>query len=143
MPTTQQIVESLGGEKTMPRVHNQEDLRASLRKGLPYQVFEAIAALYQIAPDEMSAVLGVPARTLARRKRQASFRADESDRLYRLARIAALARSVLGDRKKASAWLHRRNRALGGEMPLRRLDTELGAQQVEQLLGRIAHGIPS
>jgi putative toxin-antitoxin system antitoxin component (TIGR02293 family) len=142
MPTTQEIVESLGGKKTMPRVHSQEDLRACLRKGLSYRVLEEIVARYAIAPDEMGAILGVPARTLARRKRQAFFRADESDRLYRLARIAAEAESVLGDRKKATAWLHRRNRALGGEVPLLRLDTELGARQVEQLLGRIAHGIP-
>ena len=40
----------------------------------------------------------------------------------------------------ASRWLRRSNRALGGVAPLDAIDTELGARQVENLLGRIAYG---
>jgi putative toxin-antitoxin system antitoxin component (TIGR02293 family) len=89
------------------------------------------------------AVLHLPPRTLARRKRERRLRADESDRLFRLGRIAALAEEVLGSREKASRWLHRPNPALGRVIPLRHLDTDLGARQVEDLLLRIAHGVYS
>ena len=44
---------------------------------------------------------------------------------------------------KASTWLRRPNRALNNERPLRLLDTDVGARQVEDILGRIAHGVVS
>ena len=58
----------------------------------------------------------------------------------RLARIVALAQQSLADRKSAARWLKRSNRALGGTAPIDAIDTELGARQVENVLGRIAFG---
>jgi putative toxin-antitoxin system antitoxin component (TIGR02293 family) len=52
----------------------------------------------------------------------------------------ALAREYLGDRERARRWLKVPNRALGGLAPVAALDTELGARQVENILGRIAYG---
>lgn len=40
-------------------------------------------------------------------------------------------------------WLAMPNKALGGKKPLDLLDTELGAKQVEQILGRIESGVYS
>jgi putative toxin-antitoxin system antitoxin component (TIGR02293 family) len=85
----------------------------------------------------------MPARTLARRRISRRLAADESDRLYRLARIAAQAFAVFGTEEKASTWLRRPNRALDHELPLRLLDTDLGTRQVEDILGRIEHGVVS
>ena len=65
----------------------------------------------------------------------------DSDRLSRLARILAETIDVLGSEEKASQWLEAPNRALGGQTPLTLLDTDLGTQQVEEVLGRIQHGI--
>ncbi len=90
---------------------------------------------------QLAAVLGIPARTLARRKKERRLSAEESDRLLRLGRLAALAEDVLGSRSKASAWLHAGNRALGGAAPLSQLDTDLGAEAVESALLRLAHGV--
>jgi uncharacterized protein (DUF2384 family) len=42
--------------------------------------------------------------------------------------------------KRALRWLKRPNRALGGLAPVSALDTEVGARQVENILGRIAYG---
>jgi len=63
-----------------------------------------------------------------------------SDRRSRLARIVALAEHCLGDRETAARWLKRPNQALGGSVPLELIDTEPGAQAVENVLGRIAYG---
>jgi putative toxin-antitoxin system antitoxin component (TIGR02293 family) len=46
----------------------------------------------------------------------------------------------IGDGPKATRWLRRPNRALGGSAPLALVDTELGARTVENILGRIAYG---
>ncbi len=52
----------------------------------------------------------------------------------------ALADEFLGDHERAIRWLKRPNRALGGIAPVAALDTELGARQIENILGRIAFG---
>jgi putative toxin-antitoxin system antitoxin component (TIGR02293 family) len=80
---------------------------------------------------------------VARRKKEERLRADESDRLFRVARIAVQATEVLGSVEKASRWLHRPNLALGDQAPLKLLDTDIGARQVEEILGRIEHGVYS
>ena len=46
-------------------------------------------------------------------------------------------------KEKAVAWLRRPNRALGRHVPLELLDNDLGARQVEDVLGRIQHGVIS
>jgi putative toxin-antitoxin system antitoxin component (TIGR02293 family) len=120
-----------------------EALQAQVRTGLPYAALEAVATGFAIGPSDLVAILHLPARTLARRKREKRLRPDESDRLFRLGRIAALADEVLGSREKATRWLHEPNRALASAVPLRQLDTEVGARRVEDLLLRIAHGVYS
>ena len=99
---------------------HREKIQAQVRTGLPYSALEAVASGFAIDLGDLVTVLHVPARTLARRKRQKRFRADESDRLFRLGRIATLAEEVLGSRAKAIRWLHQPNRALGNAAPLRK-----------------------
>jgi len=75
---------------------------------------------------------------LQRRRSGGRLAPFESDRLYRLARIVALAQESLGSHERAVHWLNHPNRALGSVAPVTTLDTELGARQVENVLGRIA-----
>jgi putative toxin-antitoxin system antitoxin component (TIGR02293 family) len=89
---------------------------------------------------ELSAALDLSPRSLQRRRQQGRLARCESDRLYRLARIVALAKQYIGDDATATRWLKRPNRALGGDKPLELIDTELGARAVEKVLGRIAFG---
>ena len=89
---------------------------------------------------ELATALDLSPRSLQRRRRSGRLARYESDRLYRLARILALADEFLGDHERAVRWLKHPNRALGGFAPITALDTELGARQVENVLGRIAYG---
>ncbi len=144
MVSTARLVEALGGRAVISgRSPDHDALINRVRSGLPYSALEALATRFEIPRDRLVRVLNLPLRTLARRKKERRLRADESDRLIRLARIATCAEDVLGSREKATAWLQKPNRALGGTNPLDRLDTEIGEQQVEQLLLRIAHGVYS
>ncbi len=144
LPSAADIAEALGGETTFKRrVRTADELRTSVLRGLPYKALEAMIAHYSLARDPVTSAIAVSARTLARRKHGARFVAEESDRIVRLARIAALAENVLGTPERAGRWLQRPNRALGGGIPLERLSTDLGAREVEGILTRIEHGIPS
>lgn len=46
------------------------------------------------------------------------------------------ANMILGTRAKASSWLHRENRALGGVRPLDMIATEASYEEVRNVLGR-------
>ena len=50
---------------------------------------------------------------------------------------------MIGNEDIAAQWLVTPNRTLGAERPLDRLDTDLGARAVEDILGRIAYGVYS
>ncbi len=144
MPATSVIVEALGGRATLERrVESSADLSAHIRAGLPYAALESVMAKFDLRREEISSALHLPARTFARRKLERRLSPDESDRLFRLVRIAAQAVQVLGSEERASLWLRRPNRALGGEPPIEILDTDLGTRQVEEVLGRIEHGVYS
>ena len=110
------IVRTLGGPRLVP-ARTPEELRDALRAGLPYGSLAAVATGFSIDGSAIVAILRIPQRTLARRKKERRLTAEESDRLFRLGRVAALAEEVLGSRAKATAWLHAENRALGGAPP--------------------------
>lgn len=117
------------------------DLRDSVRNGLPFSALVALTKQLDISPQQITAVFGIPPRTVARRKEARHLNPQESDRLYRVARAVSQAVEVLGSIEKARVWLKTPNRALDREIPLDLLDTEIGARQVEEVLLRINYGI--
>jgi putative toxin-antitoxin system antitoxin component (TIGR02293 family) len=139
------IAEILGGRKVLGKaVKNPDDLAHLVRKGLPAGSVTALAEKLHLGNSVLSRKLGIPQRTLTRRLSQASLLTPaESDRTVRMARVYASAIEMIGDQEKAIEWLRTPNRALGGERPLDRLDTDTGARMVEDVLGRIAYGVYS
>jgi len=134
------VIRELGGERALGRaLTSDSDLREAIREGFPHAVLEELMATSGLTLKELADALDLSSRSLQRRRRGRLAR-FESDRLYRLARLLALAHESLGDPARASRWLRRTNRALGGMAPIAVIDTELGARQVENLLGRIAYG---
>jgi putative toxin-antitoxin system antitoxin component (TIGR02293 family) len=135
------VVEALGGESVFGRaLHSQTDLQAAIRQGFPQSVVKEVMQAAGLTLTELAASLDLSARSLQRRRREGRLARYESDRIYRLARIVALAKHYLGDQDQAARWLKRGNRALGGLSPLNVIDTEPGARAVENVLGRIAYG---
>lgn len=135
------VVRELGGEQTFGRtLASEKDMRDAIREGFPPAVVHELMRASGLTLKELASALDLSPRSLQRRRRSGRLARYESDRLYRLARIIALAGDFLGDRGRALRWLKRPNRALGGIPPVAALDTELGARQVENILGRIAYG---
>ena len=120
------------------------DLRMLVLKGYPFSTFEAVQKEIDLPQNQLSDILGITASTIARRKKDRKpLTALESDRLYRVAHVLAIAVDVLDDAEKARTWLKRSNRGLGGEIPLTLLGTDIGTSQVEDELQRIKYGIYS
>ena len=135
------VFTELGGESTFGRVLETEgDLQSAIREGFPLEVVEKVMDSAGLTLKELAASLDLSSRSLQRHRQRGRLARYESDRIYRLARIIALAKHRIGDAETAARWLKRPNRALGGRSPIEVIDTEPGGRSVEDILGRIAYG---
>jgi putative toxin-antitoxin system antitoxin component (TIGR02293 family) len=115
-----------------------------LEEGISYAAFERLKNRLQVSSRKLADATLITQRTLARRKKAGRLQPDESDRLVRLARVFSGAIGLFdGNADAAQAWMMRSNRALGGASPFDMVKTEVGAHEVENLIGRIGHGVIS
>jgi len=113
-----------------------------VRAGLSFKALERLSATSGLSVAQIAGVMEVPERTLARRRSAGRFTAQESERLLRISRIFEKAVELFeGDVRGAVSWLSQPKRALGSCTPLECLRTELGARQVEDLIGSLEHGV--
>jgi putative toxin-antitoxin system antitoxin component (TIGR02293 family) len=116
------------------------DLVEAVREGLPVDAVDRVLAGGALSPAELDR-LAIPRKTLSHRRTLGRLSPEQSDRLVRVLRVLSEAEETFGARERAHAWLRRPTSALGGQTPLELLDTDVGARRVEDLLGRISHGI--
>src|ERR1700732_477770 len=125
------VVKELGGRSVLGRnLASQRDLCEAIREGFPPAVVEELMQASGLTLKELAGALDLSPRSLQRRRRSGRLARFESDRLYRLARIVALAQQSLGDRQSAARWLKRSNRSLGGASPISAIATEAGGRGV-------------
>ncbi len=134
------LVASILGVKR--KIKGRMDFDKLIREGLQYSAVLRMKESLKLTEQELSDILGVSPRTLIRYKeKRKRFSPVESDRAYRYAKIFANAIDVFGGEEEAREWLHIPQTGLGGRVPLDMMRTEAGAQEVEDLLGRIEYGV--
>jgi putative toxin-antitoxin system antitoxin component (TIGR02293 family) len=109
-----------------------------VKEGFAAKSFDLLCEAYDVPRERICQVIGIPVRTLARRT---VFKPDESERILRLGRLFQRATAVLGSAEEARTWFQAPQHAFGGIAPLDYADTELGAREVENLLGQLEHGV--
>ena len=133
------VLQQLGVTTSAKAGSTLTQVREALRQGVPREAFERIRGDLGVSAEKLAEILGIPTRTLARRTER--FKPDESERLLWVGSVVQKALAVLEDKQSARRWMTQPKRALGGLTPLRCCDTEMGAREVEALLGRIEHGV--
>ncbi len=125
------------GEYSLPR------LIASLKIGLPVQELHDLRSSLDLPMESLVPMLGISKATLNRRIAAGRLDPAESDRVIRFARLMGKAVGVMESPENARKWLSAPQRGLGGAVPLEYAETEVGAREVEDLLGRIEYGVYS
>ena len=132
-------------EKTMASIKakNPHELIRRIQKGLPFSDLKVLQNSIDMPFEQLAAKLAISRSTLQRRKAAGRLSPDESDKVIRFARLLEHATNVFGEVDKARAWLKFPQRGLGGAVPLDYAETEIGAREVDNLLGRIDYGVYS
>ncbi len=143
----------LGGEKGLgQKIQSPIDFDALIKKGIPSRAMYHVKKEFNLTDEALALILGASLRTIGRRRKAAETTPTvskkrlspvESDRLYRFARIVALAENVFESKEDALEWLNSPQYGLGGAVPFKMLQTDAGAREVEELLTRIEYGVIS
>ena len=113
-----------------------------VREGLPFTMLEVLASATQMDVAALAEIIAIPERTLARRKKALRLAPEESERLVRISQVFEQAKTLFdGDTKHAVAWLSTPKKMLEDCSPFDYSRTELGAQEVMRLIGRLEHGV--
>jgi len=113
-----------------------------IERGLPYRRVEKLISKLGETDSRIAHLVQIAPRTLARRKKEGTLKSDESERVDRIDRIYHLATELFeGDKAEAVKWLKEPNRGLANRPPLDFSRTEIGAREVENLIGRLEHGV--
>lgn len=124
------------------KAKNSLDLVRHVEKGLSFATVESLREQMQLTTNQMSELLDIKLRTLLRRKEEGRLLPAESDRVLRASRLFTRATDLFdGDADAARRWLLTPQRALGGALPLTIARTEIGAREVEQIIGRLEQGV--
>jgi putative toxin-antitoxin system antitoxin component (TIGR02293 family) len=127
----------------MAKAKHPTELIRQIRKGLRFAELETLQHSLDMPFEQLAAKLSISRSTLQRRKHAGRLSSGESDKVLRFARLLEHATKVFGDVDKARAWLKHPQYGLGGAVPLDYAETEIGAREVDNLLGRIDYGVYS
>lgn len=114
----------------------------AIDRGFPFATLERVRKETGLPMERLAVSIGLSPRTLTRRKKENKLSAGESDRLVTVTRLLTQAVELFeGQKASALRWFVQPNRALGNRSPLEMAATETGAREVENLIGRLEHGV--
>ena len=131
---------------TLRRTHAVTTVHQQIERihaGLSFRAVLNLQKALDVPLEKMASVLGMSRATLHRRKVQGKIDKEESEKLVRYQRLLKKAEDVFGDAASAREWLTHEQMGLGKAVPLDFARTEIGAREVENLLGRIEYGVYS
>ena len=114
-----------------------------IHAGFSFRAVRNLQHALDLPLEKIAAFLGMSPATLHRRKARGKIGRDESEKLVRYQRLVKKAEEVFGNAGAAREWLTNPQPGLGNARPVEFAKTEIGAREVENLLGRIEYGVYS
>jgi putative toxin-antitoxin system antitoxin component (TIGR02293 family) len=118
------------------------NLAKKVEAGFSFEALERLGKTTGLPLERLRIAVRIAPRTLTRRKKEKKLSPEESDRLVSVSRLLAQTFELFeGNTEAGMRWFQNPNRALGGQSPLEVASTETGAREVENLIGRLEHGV--
>jgi putative toxin-antitoxin system antitoxin component (TIGR02293 family) len=129
---------------TYEQVHDNHAMVQRVEEGLPVMEVVKFGKQAGFTNDELAKLINIPPRTYARRiADKGRLKIAEGERATRLMRIFDRAKQLFITDENTRGWFSAKLIVLGGKTPLEYAQTEPGAREVENIIGRIEHGIVS
>lgn len=117
-------------------------LTEKIEAGFSFDALERLGKTTGLSLEMLRVAMRIKPRTLTRRRQERRLSPEESDRLVSVSRLLAHTFELFeGDREAGLRWFTEPNRALGGHSPIEVAATETGTRAVENLIGRLEHGV--
>lgn len=142
----EQIAEVLGGRRVFGRrVRSMRELDDIVREGMPKTALDTFIALFTAPHHGVDYTVQLRNKIVPRAtyQRVDRFNLQVGETTERLARLYALALSVLEDREAATRFLMNPHPELDGRAPFDAALTEIGGREVEEVIERGLHGLPA
>jgi putative toxin-antitoxin system antitoxin component (TIGR02293 family) len=125
-----------------PEFHDNHAMAQRVEEGLPVADIVQFGKQAGFSTDELARLIQIPARTYARRvAAKGRLKVPEGERAVRLMRLFEQAKRVFVTDENTRGWFNGKILALGWKTPLEYAQTEPGAREVENIIGRIEHGV--
>jgi putative toxin-antitoxin system antitoxin component (TIGR02293 family) len=112
-------------------------------KGVKKQQIRRLGEALCLPNTVLASLLAINVRTIQRQPEGKPFDRQVSDRAIKLAKVAVRGIEVFGDAAEFCAWLRAPSMVLGERTPLSLLESIVGIDLVDDVLGRIEHGVYS
>ena len=112
-----------------------------IREGYPAGILKSVGGFFGVSEARILKIAHV-APTTAHRLQKKAARIDPAatERIYRIGKVTRMAIEVFEDNDKAIEWMRQPSPTFANTAPLDLMDTEPGAQSVQQVLNAIATG---
>ncbi|MFY0727292.1 antitoxin Xre/MbcA/ParS toxin-binding domain-containing protein [Pseudomonas sp. NFX15] len=123
----------------IPTDASDQAIHELIEAGFSADSVKALCELGAISPLERDQIIPFKAlkTKLARGQR---LTVEESDRLFRVAHIMAMAQTLFEDDEKAKHWLTKSKYRFSGKSPIEMLSTTQGTRLIEEMLIQTAEG---
>lgn len=119
-------------------IHSSIDFADMIITGLSPMAVQNIQLYIGVNDIEMAKMMHMSPRTYNNRK---TFKGNEGDRAYRIAKVVARAEEVIGSHDRAIEWLQNKQPVLRNRIPLELVSTSAGANVISDVLDRIQYGV--
>jgi len=117
-------------------------LAKKVEAGFSFAALERLGKTTGLSLERLRVAVRITPRTLTRRRKEKKLSPEESDRLVSVSRLLAQTFELFeGNTEAGMRWFQSPNRALGGQSPIETAATETGTREVENLIGRLEHGV--
>jgi putative toxin-antitoxin system antitoxin component (TIGR02293 family) len=121
----------------------QAEVIEAITRGLSASLSRELAKRMEVTLEDMAGLLRLNPRTFQRRMDEGLLNLSESERLWELSRLFFRAVEVLESEAGAVHWFKNPIQAIGWTTPLAYARTVVGLRELENILGRIEHGVYS
>lgn len=127
----------------IPGSHTSVEVIELLEKGLTKRNYLKAKELTGFSHRDMAEVLSISTKTLEGKKATDRLSDTASERLLKLAEVAAMGIYVFNSPQLFREWLQKPLRPLGGKRPVDLMVNMYGLETIKSLVGRIEHSVYS